>query len=399
MKAICWEDAKSVKVQSVDDPDILNPRDAIVRVTSTAICGSDLHLYNGFFPGVSRGDILGHECMGEVVAVGSAVNTLAPGDRVVVPCVIACGSCAFCVQRMYSACDNSNAKPIKGALTLGYPGSGMLGYAEVTGGYAGGQAEYVRYPLADFGLLRVPNGIPDERLLFLSDILPTGWMGAENCNVHPGDVVAVWGAGPVGLMAAMSLKILGAERVISIDTVPERLELARRAGAETFDASDGGVYEHLLQETAGRGPDACLDAVGMEAHGLGPLGAIDKLKQKVNLQTDRPAVLREVMHCVRKGGTISLLGVYGGKDDGVPMGQVFNKGVTMNMGQVVVQAYHHMLLDMILKDQLDPSFIITHTMSLDDAPETYKMFNDKSDGCVKVVLKPALGRANGSNLS
>lgn len=388
MKAACWHGKQDIRIEEVPEPRIINPRDIVVRVSSTAICGSDLHLYNDFFPGMSRGDIMGHECMGEVVAVGAGVKNLREGERVVIPCVIACGGCFFCKQTQFSACDNSNPNPLESSAILGYPGSGMLGYSSVTGGYAGGQADYIRVPFGDVGPIKIPHGIPDEKVLFLSDILPTGWMGALNCGVQPGDVVAVWGAGPVGQMAIRSLIAMGAERVIAIDRVPERLAIAAQAGAETYNSENGDVYEYLLEQTAGRGPDACLDAVGMEAHGHGFMGAIDRVKQSVGIETDRPAVLREMIKCVRKAGTISLLGVYAGTVDTLPMGVAFNKGVTFRMGQVRVQAFQHMLLDMIIKGKLHPEEIITHTVGLDAAPDAYRIFNDKEDGCLKVVMKP-----------
>ncbi|MDX2131343.1 MAG: zinc-dependent alcohol dehydrogenase [Planctomycetota bacterium] len=398
MKAVCWHGAEDLRVEDVPEPRITNPRDIVVRVTSTAICGSDLHLYHNYFPGMSKGDILGHECMGEVVARGSAVTNLREGDRVVIPCTIACGSCFFCKRKEFSACDNSNPNAVESAGVLGYPCCGMLGYSAITGAYAGGQAEYIRVPFGDVGPIKIPEGVPDEKVLFLSDILPTGWMGALNCGVQPGDVVAVWGAGPVGQMAARSLLALGAHRVIVIDPVPERLAIAARAGAEIFNPDDGGdVYEHLLDQTAGRGPDACLDAVGMEAHGHGLMGAIDRVKQSVGIETDRPAVLREAMRCVRKAGTISLLGVYSGMVDTIPMGVAFNKGVTFRMGQVRVQAYQHQLLHLILEGRLQPEDIITHTLPLTDAPDAYRMFNKKEDNCLKVVLKPSATTAGAVN--
>lgn len=390
MRAVCWHGAQDVRVNDVPDPKIINPRDIIVRVTSTAICGSDLHLYNDFFPGMKSGDIMGHECMGEVVATGSAVKNLVEGDRVVVPCTLACGGCFYCKQHLFSACDNSNPNPLEASAVLGYPGCGMLGYSAVTGSYAGGQADLIRVPFGDFGPIKVPSGVPDEQVLFLSDILPTGWMGAANCAVQPGDIVAVWGAGPVGQMAIRSLFALGAERVIAIDRVPERLAIAAKAGAETFDCSNGGVFEFLMDRTGGRGPDAALDAVGMEAHGQGLMGMVDRVKQSVGIETDRPTVLREAIRCVKKGGTISLLGVYAGVADTFPIGVAFNKGLTFRMGQVRVQALHHMLLDMVLKGALRPAEIITHTLSLDDAADGYRMFNDKTSGCLKVVMKPGM---------
>jgi threonine dehydrogenase-like Zn-dependent dehydrogenase len=398
MKAVCWHGAREVRVEEVADPRILNPRDALVRVTSTAICGSDLHLYNNLFPGMRRGDILGHEFMGVVTAVGSAVKGLREGDRVVVPCTIACGSCFFCAREDFSSCDNSNPLPLESAAVLGYPGCGMFGYSALTGGYAGGQAEMVRVPFADVGPLKVPADVPDEKVLFLSDILPTGWMGALNCNVRPGDVVAVWGAGPVGQMAVRSLKLMGAERVIVIDRLSERLEVAARAGCETFNTEHGDVYEQLLDQTAGRGPDACLDAVGMEAHGHGLMGVVDRVKQSVGIESDRPRVLREMIKCVRKAGTISVLGVYSGMVDSLPFGVAFNKSVTVRMGQVRVQAFQRMLLDLIMDGRIDPSEIVTHRMAMDDAAEAYRMFDEKRDGCLKVVLRPGMTASTaGSN--
>lgn len=391
MKAACWHGSKDIRVEDVPEPEILNPRDCIVRVSSTAICGSDLHLYNNFFPGMKRGDVMGHEFMGEVVAVGPAVRYLKEGDRVVVPCTIACGSCGFCKQHLFSACDNSNPNQIESAKVLGYPGASLFGYSSITGSYAGGQAELVRVPFADVGPIKVPDDVPDENVLFLSDILPTGWMGAQNCDVQPGDIVAVWGAGPVGQMAIRALRILGAHRIIVIDRIQSRLDVAARAGFETYNAADSNadVYEHLLEQTGGRGPDACLDAVGMEAHGHGVTHLIDRAKQAVGIESDRPAVLREMIKCVRKAGTISLLGVYSGLVDSMPMGPAFNKAVSFKMGQVRVQALQHMLLDLILKGLINPAEIISHTVSLDDAADAYKMFNDKTDECLKVVMKPA----------
>jgi threonine dehydrogenase-like Zn-dependent dehydrogenase len=388
MRAVCWRGSQDVRVEDVPDPTLILPRDAIIRITSTAICGSDLHLYNNYFPGMKRGDIMGHECMGVVVEVGPEVQNLKAGDRVVVPCMMACGACFYCRRHQYSACDNSNPNQIESAEVLGYPAAGFFGYSSITGAYAGGQAEYVRVPFADFGPIKIPDSIPDEKVLFLSDILPTGWMGASNCDVEPGDVVAVWGAGPVGQMAIRCLMLQGANRVIVIDRIPDRLELAQAAGAEVFDSREGGVYEHLLELTSGRGPDSCLDAVGMEAHGYGVLGVVDRVKQSVGIETDRPIVLREAIRSVRKAGTVSLLGVYAGTVDTIPMGMAFNKGVSFKMGQVRVHALQHMLLDYIQKGVIDPSVVISHTMDLEEAPDAYRMFNEKTDGCVKVVLKP-----------
>jgi threonine dehydrogenase-like Zn-dependent dehydrogenase len=390
MKAACWHGKKHIRVEEVPDPKILNPRDVIVQISSTAICGSDLHLYNGFFPGMKRGDIMGHEFMGTVTAVGSAVKNLKEGDRVVVPCTIACGSCVYCKTKMFSGCDNSNAKPVESATVLGYPGCGMMGYSLLTGSYAGGQADMARVPYADVGPIKVPDGMTDEQVLFLSDILPTGWMGAQYCGVQPGDVVAVWGCGPVGQMAIKSLFLQGAERVIAIDRIPERLQIAARNGAEPFNFEDGSVYDHLLEQTGGRGPDACLDAVGLEAQGSGVMHTIDRMKQAVGIENDRPPVLREMIRCCKKGGTISLLGVYSGMIDTFPMGLAFNKGLTFKMSQVHVQAYYHLLLELIMKGKLDPTDIITHTLPLESVADGYKMFNDKTDGCLKVIMKPGM---------
>ena len=398
MKAVCWHGSKDVRVEEVDEPRILNPRDAIVRISSTAICGSDLHLYNGLFPAMRNGDVMGHEFMGEVVATGSGVRNLREGDRVVVPCVISCGACFFCRRAQFSCCDNSNPNAVESEKMFGYPGAGIFGYSHLTGGYAGGQAEMARVPYADVGPIKIPEGVADDSVLFLSDILPTGWMGAENCNVQPGDTIAVWGCGPVGQLAIRSLFLQGAERVFAIDRLPERLALAAAAGAEPIHFEDQDVYETLYERTGGRGPDACLDAVGMEAHGAGLVGAIDRVKQAVKLENDRPAVLREMIRCVRKGGTISVLGVYSGMADHLPFGVAFNKGVQFRMSQVHLHRYKDLLLDLILQGKIDPAEIITHSLSLDDAPEGYSKFNDKEDGCVKVVLRtryatPAARRA------
>lgn len=395
MRAVCWHGTKDVRVEDVPEPVILNPQDAIVRVSSTAICGSDLHLFNGFFPTMRRGDVLGHEFMGEVIAVGSGVTSLREGDRVVVPCIIACGACFFCQQGQFSCCDNSNPNQVMSEKMFGYPGCGLFGYSHLTGGYAGGQAEFVRVPYADVGPIKVPGGVADEKVLFLSDILPTAWMGAENCNVKPGDTVAVWGCGPVGLLAIMCLKEQGAERVIAIDLEGARLAKAAELGAETIDSNHGDVYDRLYDMTGGRGPDACLDAVGMEAHGQGVMATLDRVKQAVRMESDRPAVLRQMVRCCRKGGTISLLGVYSGFIDKFPMGIAFNKGLTFRMSQVHLHRYKDMLLEKVLNGSMDPSTIITHTLGLDRGPEGYRMFNDKADGCIKVVLKPALRTLDG----
>lgn len=390
MKAVCWRGTRDVRVEQVPEPLITNPRDAIIRVSSTAICGSDLHLYNGLFPGMEQGDILGHEFMGDVVEVGSAVSNLAPGDRVVVPCIIACGSCFYCQQGQFSCCDNSNPRQVESEKLFGAPGCGLFGYSHLTGGYAGGQAELVRVPFADVGPIKLTGKaatMSDESVLFLSDILPTAWMGAENCHVTPGDVVCVWGCGPVGQLAIRCLRLQGAERIIAVDSVPERLALAAAAGATTLNDQEVDVPTALYELTAGRGPDAALDAVGMEAHGAGFSGVVDWIKQAMHIETDRPAVLRQMIQCVRKGGRISILGVYAGTVDQIPMGVAMNKGITFRMSQVHLHRYPELLLDLIVKGTIAPQEIVSHRMALADAPDAYAMFNEKRDGCVKVVLR------------
>jgi threonine dehydrogenase-like Zn-dependent dehydrogenase len=390
MKALCWYGAGDVRVANVPDPKILNPRDAIIKVTLAAICGSDLHLYDGYIPTMQRGDILGHETMGEVVAVGSAVTNLKIGDRVVVSFAIGCGNCFHCTQQQWSLCDNSNPNAWMAEQVYGFAGAGLFGYSHLYGGYAGGQAEYLRVPYADVGVIKVPEHLTDEQVLFLSDILPTCYMAAENCEIKPGDTVAVWGCGPVGQMAIMSAYLLGAERVIAIDRVPERLALAETRGkAVTLDYTKvESVVEALKEMTGGRGPDACIDAVGMEAHGTGLDGWYDWTKQQVRLQTDRPTALRSVLQACRKGGVVSIPGVYGGVIDKVPFGAAFAKGLTLRMGQTHVQRYMGPLLERIEQGEIDPRYIITHRMRLDDAPHGYQIFRDKEDACVKVVLRP-----------
>ena len=389
MRANCWNGKQTVRVENVPDPQILNARDAIVRITSTAICGSDLHLYNGFVPSMEKGDILGHEFMGEVVEVGKGVSNLKTGDRVVVPFPIACGNCGACKAQAYSLCENSNPNAWMAEKLWGHSPAGIFGYSHMLGGYAGGQAEYARVPFADVGPIKVPEGIPDEQVLFLSDILPTGYMGAEMCNIKPGDVVAVWGAGPVGQFAMVSAYLLGAERVIAIDRFPYRLKMAReKAGAETLNYEEVNVLEALNEMTGGRGPDACIDAVGMESHSPGLQYAYDRAKQAVRLETDRPIALREAIMACRNGGTISVIGVYGGFIDKFPMGSVMNRSLTIKTGQCHVQRYMRPLLERIERGELDPSFVITHQLGLDDAPNGYDMFVNKEDECVKVVLKP-----------
>jgi threonine dehydrogenase-like Zn-dependent dehydrogenase len=391
MKANCWYGKNDLRVEEVADPKILNPRDAIVKISSTAICGSDLHLYNGFVPGMEKGDILGHEFMGEIVEVGAGVENLKAGDRVVVPFPISCGRCFFCKEGMTSCCENSNPNAPLAETLWGHSPAGLFGYSHLLGGYAGGQAEYARVPFADVGPVKIPDGMSDEQVLFLSDIFPTGYMAAENCNIQPGDTVAVWGCGPVGLFAIKSAFLLGAERVIAIDRVPERLQLAReKTGAEILNFEEvSSVVEALRELTGGRGPDACIDAVGMEAHGPAVEYAYDRFKQALMLETDRPIALREAILACRKGGTVSVPGVYGGFVDKIPMGAVVNKALTIKSGQTHVHRYLQPLLELIEKGDVDPSFVITHRVPLEEAPDAYKMFAEKQDECVKVVLKPA----------
>ena len=387
MKATCWYGRGTVRVEDVPDPKILNARDAIVRITSTAICGSDLHLYNGYIPTVERGDILGHEFMGEVVEVGRGVENLKVGDRVVVPFPIACGGCFSCERQLFSVCENSNPNAWMAEKLWGHSPAGIFGYSHMLGGYAGGQAEYARVPFADVGPIKVPEGLTDEQVLFLSDIFPTGYMGAENCDIQPGDTIAVWGCGPVGQFAIRSAYLLGAERVIAIDRFPERLRMAReRGGAETLNYEEVDVHDALKEMTGGRGPDGCIDAVGMEAHGFEY--AYDRVKQTLMLETDRPIALRQAIMACRNGGTVSVIGVYGGFIDKFPFGTVMNRSLTIKAGQTHVQRYMKPLLERIEKGEIDPAFVITHRMSLNEAPAGYDMFVNKEDECMKVVLKP-----------
>jgi threonine dehydrogenase-like Zn-dependent dehydrogenase len=390
MRANCWIDKRKVRVEQVPDPKILNSRDAIVRITSTAICGSDLHLYNGFVPTMEKGDILGHEFMGEVMEVGRSVKNLRAGDRVVVPFPIACGECNACQRDLFSLCENSNPNAWMAEKLWGHSPSGIFGYSHLTGGYAGGQAEFARVPFADVGPLKVPEGMTDEQVLFLSDIFPTGYMGAEMCDIAPGDTIAVWGAGPVGQFAIASAYLLGAERVIAIDRFPYRLQMAKeRARAwETINYEEESVLERLKELTGGRGPDGCIDAVGMEAHGHGALYAYDRAKQAMAIETDRPIALREAIMACRNGRTVSVIGVYGGFIDKFPMGSVMNRSLTIRTGQCHVQRYMRPLLERIQRGEIDPSFIITHRMRLEEAPEGYSTFLHKEDDCVKVVLTP-----------
>ncbi len=389
MKAVCYYGKEDVRVERVPDPAILNPRDAIVRVTSTAICGSDLHIFGGYIPTMQQGDILGHEFMGEVVAVGASITALRVGDRVVVPFTIACGHCYFCRESLSSLCDNSNPNAWMAEKLSGYSGSGLFGYSHMYGGYPGGQAEYVRVPFADIGPIPVPDSLSDEQALFLSDIFPTGYMAAENCSIRGGDTVAVWGCGPVGQLSIQSAYLLGAERVIAIDRFPDRLALAASAGkAEVLDYTAVDVLEELRAMTGGQGPDACIDAVGLEAHGTTLDAWYDRAKTSMYLATDRPHALRQAIAACRKGGTVSVPGVYGGWLDKFPLGAAFAKGLTLKMGQTHMHRYMRPLLDRVARGEIDPSFIVTHRVGLEDAPEMYRTFRDKEDSCIKVVMQP-----------
>lgn len=390
MKANCWFDQQDMRVEEVPDPKILDPRDAIVKITSTAICGSDLHLYNGLVPTMQRGDIVGHEFMGEVVEVGAEVHNLRAGDRVVVPFPIACGNCFFCQRGLHSCCENSNPNASLAEKFWGHSPCGIFGYSHMLGGYAGGQAQYARVPFADVGPIKIENGLTDEQVLFLSDIYPTGYMAAENCNIQPGDTIAVWGCGPVGQFAIKSAYMLGAERVIAIDRFPERLQMAReKAGAAvTLNYEEVDVLEMLNELTGGRGPDACIDAVGMEGHCQGIVGVYDRVKQATMMETDRPHALRQAILACRKAGTVSVPGVYAGFLDKVPFGAVVNKALTIKSGQTHVQKYMRPLLRKIEDGEIDPSFVITHRMRLEDAPKGYDLFTKKHDHCIKIVLNP-----------
>src|SRR5215213_4365077 len=388
MRALVWQGKENVQVETVPDPQIQDPRDVVIRVTATAICGSDLHLYDGVMPTMEKGDILGHEPMGEVVEVGASVKNLKVGDRVVVPFVIACGECWFCKQGLFAACDTTNPNAEMAAKIMGQSPAGLFGYSHLLGGFPGGQAEYLRVPHADVGPIKIPDGLTDEQVLFLSDIFPTGYMAAEQADIEPGDTVAIWGCGPVGQFAIRSAWMFGAGRVIAIDRVPERLAMAEAGRAETLNYEQVNVYDALQEMTKGRGPDRCIDAVGTEAHHSGLIGAYDKIKQQVRLESDRPHVFREALKCCRKGGTLSVPGVYIGFDDKIPLGTLMNKAITIKTGQTHVPRYTEPLLQKIVDGEIDPSFVVTHTCSLDDGPEMYKTFRDKEDGCIKVVLKP-----------
>lgn len=387
MRALCWYGRGDVRVETVPDPEIVNPHDAIVRVVKTAICGSDLHLLDGKIPAMQRGDVLGHEFAGEVVEVGPAVTDLKVGDRVVVPFPIACGRCHYCQSGLFSLCDNTNPNVRLAEGMFGHAPAGIYGYSHVMGGYAGGQAEYVRVPFADVGPLKLPDGVGYEQALFLSDVFPTGYQALDVCGLEGGEVVAVWGAGPVGQFAVKSAWMLGAARVVVIDRLPERLEMAAADGrTETLNFEDDDVLDELKYISGGRGPDVCVEAVGMEAHGLGAVGLYDKVKQELKLETDRPHALRQAIMACRKGGTLSVAGVFGGLADKLPMGAAFNKGLTWRMGQTHVHRYLRPLLGRIVSGEIDPTFIITHRLGLEEAPEGYAMCRDKEHECVKVVL-------------
>ena len=392
MKALLWNGKHQVAVEDVPDPKIEQPRDAIVKITSTAICGSDCHLYDGLIPTMEKGDILGHEFMGEIVELGSEVGNLKIGDRVIVPFTISCGSCFFCKRELYSLCDNSNPNKELAEKAYGQSAAGLFGYSHMFGGYAGGQAQYARVPYADVGPLKIPSHLSDEQTLFLTDIFPTGYMAAENCGIQPGDAVAIWGAGPVGQFAIRSALLLGAERVISIDNIPERLAMAKAGGAETIDfqsdSDDRNIFDRLKDMTGGCGPGACIDAVGLEAHGTSPGELYDWIKMGLRLASDRPNVLRQAIQACRKGGTVSVPGVYGGFLDKIPFGAAFNKGLTIKAGQTHVQKYAPRLLRLIEEGKIDPQFVITHRLPLSEAPQAYETFKNKEDGCIKVVLKP-----------
>ncbi len=390
MKALCWHGHGDVRVDNVKDPEIQEPTDVIIKITASGICGSDLHLLDGYMPTMESGDILGHEPMGIVVEVGSAVKKVKKGDRVVVPFTISCGSCWFCQKGMFAACDTTNPNAPMAAKMLGHSSAGLFGYSHLTGGYAGGQAELLRVPHADVGCLKIESDLRDDQVLFLSDILPTGYMAAENADIEEGDTVAVWGCGPVGQFCIQSAWMMGAGRVIGIDCVEERMAMARTHGeAETIDFTKEDVYERLQEMTNGRGPDRCIDAVGAEAHATGGLDAvIDKAKAAVKLTTDRAHALRQAIYCCRKGGTVSVPGVYVGFPDKIPMGAFMNKGLTMKSGQTHMHRYMKPLLAKIEAGEIDPSFVITHRLTLDQAPAGYKTFRDKKEGCIKVVLQP-----------
>lgn len=389
MKAVRWHGKRDVRVETAEDPAILNPRDAIVRITTSAICGSDLHLYNGMIPALRAGDILGHECLGVVEECGSGVQHVRPGDRVVVACIVACGGCLYCRRALWSLCDNSNPNAEEAETLYGYSPSGVLGFSHIFGGYPGAQAERIRVPFADVGLLKLPDAIADDQAVFLADILPTAYMAVENCRLEKGDTLVVWGCGPVGLLAIQCARLFGPRQVIAVDRFPARLALAERLGARTLHYEETPDVVGALKElTGGRGPDACLDAVGMEAHEDSWLGAYDEVKTALRLETDRPYVLRQAIRACGKGGTLSIAGVYGGLIDKFPLGVAFAKGMTLRMGNVHVHRYMRPLLDALLNRELDPAVIVTDRLPLDEAPSAYARFSEKSDPCIKILLKP-----------
>lgn len=391
MKALVWHGKEDIRCDTVTDPEIQEPRDAIIKVTSCAICGSDLHLFHNFIPGMLPGDIMGHETMGEVVEVGTGVDgKLKKGDRIVVPFTIICGECEQCKRGNFSVCETTNRKKHLADKAFGHTTAGLFGYTHLTGGYSGGQAEYLRVPFADATHIKVPDGIPDEQLLFLSDIFPTGWQAAVQCDIVPTDTVAIWGCGPVGQMAIRSAILLGANQVIAIDCLPERLSMAEAGGATTINFETESVVERLNELTDGRGPEKCIDCAGMEAHVMAsqPDTVLDRAKQMVMLESDRPHVLREMIYVCRPGGVISVPGVYSGFSDKIPMGAFMNKGLTMRTGQTHVNRWTDDLLRRIEEGEIDPSFVITHTVPLEQGPQMYQVFRDKRDSCVKVVLKP-----------
>ncbi len=395
MKALCWHGKHDIRYETVPDPQIEDSRDAIIKVTSCAICGSDLHLFNGFVPGMMSGDIMGHEFMGEVVDVGSANKKLKVGDRVVVPFTIICGECDQCRRGNFSVCERTNRNKKIGDTVFGHATAGLFGYTHLTGGYAGGQAEYVRVPYADVAPVKIPDNLTDEQVLFLGDIFPTGWQAAVQCDIQPTDTVAVWGAGPVGQFAIRSAVMLGAEQVVAIDNQPDRLSMAEAGGAIVINYDEESVLDRLNELTHGKGPEKCIDAVGMEAHSLRSIdSAIDRVKQAVMIESDRPHVLREMIYVCRPAGVLSVAGVYGGLVDKIPMGSMMNKGLTLRTGQTHVNRWTDDLLRRIDQGQIDPSFVITHTVDLEDGPEMYETFREKQDGCIKVVMKPG---QNGSS--
>jgi len=389
MKALTWHGKHDIRCETVPDPIIEDDRDAIIKVTACAICGSDLHLYQGSVPDMHSGDVMGHEAMGEVVEVGKGNSKLQVGDRVVVPFTISCGHCFFCQRGFFSGCENSNPDKEKAKKMWGNSPAGLFGYTHMLGGYSGGQAEYLRVPYADVGPIKVPDGLTDEQALFLSDIFPTGYMAAEFCNIQPGETVAIWGCGPVGQMAIRSAYMLGAARVIAVDSVAERLALAAASGALTLNYLETDIYDEIMQLTGGRGADACIDAVGTEADPAASWDSrIDRIKVATFMGTDRPHVLRQAIHCCRNFGTVSIVGVYGGFLDKIPMGSAINRGLTLRMAQTPVQRYLPMLMDRVLKGEIDPSFVITHRATLEEGPGLYETFKNKDDGCIKVVIKP-----------